>query len=130
MVSGENEEPGGVGGASLTEVSVQGQGAGRVQAKGKTRFPQTRPSFFSAFLSNTIPFRNGLEGDQLGPGLCAFSFWLPQTSACVTWPQARVGWTVTSGVPVTLRQRSWSHLLLDTQPGLHRWLLFLQKLLQ
>lgn len=88
VVSGEEEEWGGVGGASLTQVFVQGQGAGRVQAEGKMRFPEMRPSFFSAFLSNAIPFRNGLEGEeQLGPGLCEFSCWLPR--ARPVWPGCR-----------------------------------------
>lgn len=78
------------GGGSLTQV-CSGPGSWRVQAEGKMRLPETCPSFFSAFLSNAIPFRNGLEGEEeLGPGLCEFSCWLPQTTARVAWRQTTV----------------------------------------
>lgn len=66
-----------------------GQGAGRVEAEGKPRFLPTHPSFFSAFLSNTTPFRKGPEGEEEpGPRVCELSFWLPQTAGCVGALQA------------------------------------------
>lgn len=125
LVSGEEEERGGVGGLSRTQISVQARGLGGSRRRGRRAFSRrTLPSFLLSFPIQ-LPLgrgRKGKKSQDQGCGSCPSGS--PRLQA--VWGRCRQQWgggregggmTVTLGFPVGLRQRSWSHFLLGHTAG-------------